>query len=123
MLPTNLTARASGSLHRLGIFGPLILFVSISFFAFSQLSVGDVIVPGPHKVQRRLDGTLKGGPNEFWLETETQKYRLIFYSAKPLEEVAKNLVDKRVVVRGYPMESRNGTVESDIEVASLLEAK
>jgi hypothetical protein len=66
---------------------------------------------------------LKGGPSEFWLETETQKYRLIFWSNKPLEELAKNLIDKRVVVRGYPGASHGKTLDSDIEVASLLEAK
>ena len=121
MPSTKLTARASGPLHRLAILLPFFLFVSIGYFGLTELSPGDVIVPGPHKVTRRLDGTLKGGPTEFWLETDNQKYRLIFN--KPLEEVAKNLVDKRVVVRGYPMESRSGTVESDIEVASLLEAK
>ncbi len=123
MLSTNLSARASGSLHRLGVFLPLILFVAVSFFAFSLNSRGDIIAPGPHKAEKRFDGTLKGGPSEFWLETETQKYRLIFWSNKPLEELAKNLIDKRVVVRGYPMASHGRTLDSDIEVASLLEAK
>ena len=123
MLSTNLRARASGSLLRLGVFLPLILFVAVSFFAFSQNSRADIIAPGPHKTEKRFDGTLKGGPSEFWLETETQKYRLIFWSNKPLEELAKNLIDKRVVVRGYPMASHGRTLDSDIEVASLLEAK
>jgi hypothetical protein len=123
MLSTNLRARASGSLLRPGVFLPLILFVVVSFIAFSQNSRADIIAPGPHKAEKRFDGTLKGGPSEFWLETETQKYRLIFWSNKPLEELAKNLIDKRVVVRGYPLASHGKTLDSDIEVASLLEAK
>ena len=123
MLSANLSARASGSWQRLGVFLPLILFVALSCFAFSQNSRADIIAPGPHKAEKRFDGTLKGGPSEFWLETETQKYRLIFWSNQPLEELAKNLIDKRVVVRGYPMASHGRTLDSDIEVASLLEAK
>jgi hypothetical protein len=123
MLSTNLRARDSGSLHRLRVFLPLILFVAVSFFAFSQDSRADIIAPGPHKTEKRFDGTLKGGPSEFWLETETQKYRLIFWSNQPLEELARNLINKRVVVRGYPTASHSKALDSDIEVASLLEAK
>src|SRR5260221_1029825 len=99
MLSTNLSARASGSLHRLGVFLPLILFVAVSFFAFSLNSRGEIIAPGPHKAEKRFDGTLKGAPSEFWLETETQNYRPIFWSNKPLEALATNLIVNQTASR------------------------
>jgi hypothetical protein len=118
-----LSGRPSVMVNPLNSLVPLILFLAISFFAFSQTSQADIIVPGPHKVENRLEGTLIGDSNSVSLKTDKQSYKLYFGSNAQLQDLAQKLIGKRVIVRGHAMAYRSETRDTDIEVTSLVEAK
>jgi hypothetical protein len=122
MQSTTLRARPSLFLRSRDSLFPLLLFLSFAFLAFSGTGLGDVIAPGPHKVEKRIEGTLIGGPVQVQLKNETGTYWLYFSGNTQLEELAQKLLGKRVVVKGFPKVAWSGVRESDIEVTSLVQA-
>jgi hypothetical protein len=123
MQSTVLSGRPSGLVNPVNSLVPLILFLAISFFGFSQISRADVILPRPHKVEKRLDGTLDGNSLGVSLKTDAQSYSLYFGSNEALKALAQKLIGKRVILRGYPMEYKSAAKEDNIEVTSIVEAK
>ena len=101
---------------------PLLLFLLFASLASSGTVLGDVIAPRPHKVEKRIEGTLTGGPVQVQLRNETGTYWLYFSGNTQLEELAQKLLGKRVVVKGFPMVAGSGVRDSEIEVTSLVQA-
>jgi hypothetical protein len=93
------------------------LFLCLGILAFIPTTQADVIVPGQSPRQPRsvvIQGTLRANGAGFALETGGATFYLNLGENKPLSDLARTLIGKRVVVDGVM-----NTLGPYINVASL----